>query len=315
VIALTVAPRSAEEADFMFAQLPSLTELESMTIDDRWGVVGDRHLSIVGSLPNMKVIDLRCRNITAAGIRAVAGLPSLRVLSCDASSDLDLCLRELAVAKGLVALRIRVSDGDSLTLAPMGRLSALQELIFVGEGSDFDVWELAALDGLPCLDRLSLVGLRLLGRTSEARRSWKLRAPITVLTMSHVEIDGEDLMRIVSAPHLKVIKVTDLEANGDCTLSALVNAAQVSALEIAWSPQVDDSTLVHLARMRGLTDVKLIGCPQVTAEGLLQFLDSTSLKRLDAIGIRPSIAVVELRRRSVSGEIVAATRDRSSFAP
>jgi len=293
------------------AAIPSIRELNfvncSVTDD------GIRALVAHGQISSLK---LGCPpNITAAGIEALSGLASLRVLTLNGWDELnDAALASLANLIDLEELEFGTSYVTDATIEALQGLTSLRSLVFgtakiTGKG-------LGKFQSLEVLNVSSCLGMTEAGWAEIATLS-KLRR----MSAGRAPVSDAALATLASAP-LEMLYVT-AGASGASWIAAYADHPTLKKIQALSNDWLNDAALSHMANIPGLVELDIRYVPNITCAGVATLAALPRLDRLDVannkgllakdaaalealaglpyLGIRKSPVAETLRHRRATG--------------
>ncbi len=268
----------------------------------------DRGLENIVALRGLRHLELRYSHVTDTGLALLQGLPHLERLDVPRSTT-DAGLAHISQVSTLQGLYFHENQVSDVGLAHLAKLRELQE-IELGSGTISDAG-LEHLASLPKLGYVKLWGYNF----SDAAMEHIARIPnLTNLNVSNLKLTNRGVQSIAKSPKLETL---DLYGVKDITGIALKYLAEMktlrrlglscppgeetrlnsqsmsylaesTSLEALDAPRsLDDSGLLHLAKLRGLRELNTWGSSgdkNITDKGLVAVTSLASLHTLSIAG-------------------------------
>jgi beta-lactamase regulating signal transducer with metallopeptidase domain len=275
-----------------FAALQELPMLENLRLGKLKGgiPIDDAALAQLGTLTNLKLLNLPADDLTDAGLahlKPLAQLQSLALLgACDAMPQLTeaglVHLEPLRSLKHLdLPTRIEITD---LGVASLARLQALQSLNSGLTLSDEGLAQLASLQRLKQIDlhcdRISAAGMQHIARMrgleslgfhdcsiGEAAMAHLVDLPkLRVLRLYHTSVGGRGIAALAQAPALREMQIwLERQSVLRVALQQIGQLEQLKGLFISGSPTSQD-----LSQLAGLVNLESI-CVDAPVDNLGAF--------------------------------------------
>ncbi|MGN6104206.1 MAG: hypothetical protein ACTHU0_03810, partial [Kofleriaceae bacterium] len=220
--------------------------------------------------------------LTAAGMRALAGLP-LVSLALGADALDDHCVEPLARHRSLASLELPGAQITARGAAAIASIPQLRRLRLSSSSvGDAGVRELAALAG-----RAPGHGLRSLGLghcetlTAAACEAIGRMTELSFLDLSANAIDGTGLPHLAALSRLTTLDLGFLEL-GDRDLPAIAELTELTSLSLAFSRGITDEAIEVLARLPRLRRLDL-AATAITPTGIERLAE---LPHLHTLGLQ-----------------------------
>ncbi len=319
--------------------LPLKNQLQVL---DLYGTrIDDKSLDDIGSLVELRELDMGVTRVSSPGLTALTSLKKLRVLELSGRRINDTATTAIGLLPSLVQLSLsgtRVTDKGLAALATLSRLKALGLSGTRIEGSTLD--KLAVLPDLACLDLADTdITGDSVGRLSAFRKLKALNlenCPLVVdastvhlarLTslqglvlrktgFEKTSITGIGLARLATLSQLQHLNLSATRIN-DEAIVPLTKLKQLRSLDLGLTG-LGNAGLVHLAKLPRLESLVVMyqegfGGTKVTADGLQHLAEHKTLSGLDLTGTKISDAdlpkfraVANLKQLTISGTAITA---------
>jgi internalin A len=311
-LALTLAtdPNGFKGHAAMKAGLKGLGELKSLRALELHWPVTDVGLKEVAGLKSLELLSLARAEITDAGLKSLAGLQSLQWLDLAGVPVTDAGLKALAGLQSLETLDLSNTKVTDAGLKELLGFKSLRQLILSGTPvTDAGLKTLAGLQSLQTLDlidtKVTDKGLKELAGLVSLRTLWLAHMPVTDAGLQ--ELAG---IKELQALHLDSTKVTGTG------LKALAGRESLRVLSLRHAP-VTDAGLRELAGLKQL-QVLTLHETEATDVGLKALAGLESLRDLDLgytrltdTGLKALAGLKSLRHLSLGGTRCAIRRRMS----
>jgi Leucine-rich repeat (LRR) protein len=277
----------------------------------------DKHLGDLAAFKRLQRLDLSETNLTGVGLKELGGLTELRELRLYRCLDLKPeGVKELARLPHLRKLNVVNTNWSDRLMKELAAAKQLQELdlsdtfFFTDKG----VAELTALEGLQVLGlracpALTAGGLRKLAGLKELR----------VLDFSDNKVQNLEVGKaLASIAGLREVSLCYCFGLGTDDLEALAGLKNLEVLDLSdnmgrftRAHHIFDGHLRGLRQLKGLRELRLSACDNVTDKGLAELAALEGLEKLDVSsttkapkGLKHLAGLKRLRALDVSNSFV-----------
>lgn len=258
------------------AGLAVLQDLPALEYLDLWTGATDAGFKHLRHLPSLRWLRVRMGRLHGPGLANLATLPRLERLSLWGESGLtDRHLRYLEGCSQLKALTLwgenyRFTDQ---ALVSIGKLVALEELIFIRARTDFTDAGIAHLKNLPHLRKLRLFYAEL----SDTSVRMLIDMP-HLDTLTGVSLTREAIAELETWPRPRELRVNLVHREGNTDPTPFAHLGALHSLERLHTEGFD-SELAYLENLRNLKDLSISG-ESITDRGLASVGHLRSLEHL-----------------------------------
>jgi hypothetical protein len=293
----TVAPQAPpptpEQAVAEFEQLQ-----QALRNDERLQALA----AAPGAVDLITELDLRDSAVTDLGAQSLPKFTAVTRLNLSHARVSGAALRFVAQMPALTTLNVDAVPVGAEPLAELSRLTGLRELSLVRTAIEDQGFEhLAQLAGLQSLD--VSYNERLLGTTFSELVKEGHFAQLTSLAADETQFGVAGLLQIGRLQRLQTLRLTNGGASDDA-LQSLQNCTGLRVLLLGGNPLTGPG-LKHLARLKQLEELRLVGCAALTDVALNHLRGHKQLRRLNLDGTTCSHAAVQqLKDRFLTDTIV-----------
>jgi internalin A len=255
--------------------------------------VTDAGLKELAGFPTLQALDLRSTGVTDAGLKELAGLNSLQALDLGLTPVTDEGLKELVGLKFLRSLNLgetKVTDEGLKELAALNSLQALN--LSATPVTDAGLKELAGLKALRALD------LRCTGVTDAGLKTVAGLKSLQALNLRHTPVTDMGLKELAGLKSLQALNLSNTGVT-DAGLKELAGLKSLQSLDLGYN-RVTDAGLKELVRLKSLQSLDL-SFARVTDGGLKNLAELKSLRWLEVTATNATDACIAELQKALPG--------------
>ena len=267
LVRLTIQDSNNKITDRGFKGIGKLKILEEIRLNDCMSLT-DEGIKALAGCQNLKSVDMHGMKITGSGFGLLTELPNLHALFFEAVELTNDGLAAIGKLQQVQDLRIR--DAIQLDSSGIKHLSDMTELNMLElRQISLDDEGFAALGTLPKLEALSI---RQTNVTGTGFRSWAA-SPVEKIDCSRTKMNDDGLRELARLKHVRSVDLSFNPDNPDITDTGLAELAKMKSLEyfvFSHCPNITDQGLASLGTLPELTNIIMNDCPGITSRGVNQ---------------------------------------------